>query len=344
MKLLIITQSVDSENTTLGFFIDWINEFSRHFEKISVVCLYKGKHQINKNIKVISLGKENNISFFGKIWTFLKFIILKRSEYDSVFVHMNQEYILLSGFIWKILGKKIFFWRNHPVGNIFTDIAIYFSSMVFATSTDAYVAKSSKTKIMPVGISSIFKDYNKRSLDKIDILMLGRLSPIKKIEAGLEVVSRAVASGVDVRMTVVGDFLPKDRVYVSMLKGYVKSAKIEDFIFFKPGVLFKDTVDIYNNHHIFLNFTRSGSFDKTIIEALSCGCKVLTTNTSLKGYLPDISICKDDSESRFQCFKNLLLISKEDSDKYKKESNEIAKYHSLNNLISILSLCINPKK
>ncbi len=346
MKLLIITQTIDPENTTLGFFIDWVIELSKRFEEVKVICLYKNNNfNFNsKNIEIFSLGKEKNNSFLKKIFIFFKYIFLLRKKYDKVFVHMNQEYIVLGGLFWKIFNKKIFFWRNHPIGNLFTDVSIFFASKIFCTSNDAYVYKSKKTVLMPVGISNIFKDYKQRSGDNISLLMLGRISPIKRIEAGLELLSRAIASGYDLRLNIVGDFLSKDRVYYSMLKSYVSSAKINEFVSFSEGVDFKDTVNVYNKNHIFLNFTRTGSFDKTIIEALSSGCKVLTTNSSLKDKLPDYSYCQDDSESRFTALKKLLAFSKEESLCYNDQSLEISKYHSLSNLILNLSLCINQKK
>ncbi len=345
MNLLIITQTVDSENTTLGFFIDWIEGFAKNFEKVYVICLHKGSFKFkSSNIEVFSLGKENNNSLFKKILIFFKYIFLLRKNYDSVFIHMNQEYVVLGGVFWKLLNKKIFFWRNHPIGNIFTKIAMAFSYKIFCTSTDAYVFGSKKTSIMPVGISNIFKDYKQRGQDKIYVLMLGRISPIKRIEVALELVSRAVASGFNVIFNIVGDYLPKDRVYYSMLVNYTNSAKINQFVTFGKGVEFKNTVNIYNKNHILLNFTKSGSFDKTILEALSSGCKVLTTNKSLKDKLPNFSYCEDDSESRFEGFKKILSFSEKQSSDYQKESLDIVSYHSLSNLILKLSLCINPKK
>jgi len=59
MKLLIITQKVDMNDDVLGFMHGWINEFAKHCEKITVICLQKGEHELSDNVKVLSLGKEN---------------------------------------------------------------------------------------------------------------------------------------------------------------------------------------------------------------------------------------------------------------------------------------------
>ena len=43
---------------------------------------------------------------------------------------MNPVYIILGGVFWKIMGKKIFLWYNHPMGNMMAKVAILFSNKV----------------------------------------------------------------------------------------------------------------------------------------------------------------------------------------------------------------------
>ena len=58
MKLLIVTQKVDQNDSVLGFFHKWIIQFAGHFETVTVVCLEKGNYDLPKNVRVLSLGKE----------------------------------------------------------------------------------------------------------------------------------------------------------------------------------------------------------------------------------------------------------------------------------------------
>ena len=46
MKLLIMTQAVDQNDPVLGFFHRWIEEFSRHCERVHVICLKEGEHSL----------------------------------------------------------------------------------------------------------------------------------------------------------------------------------------------------------------------------------------------------------------------------------------------------------
>jgi hypothetical protein len=180
MKILIITQAVDSKNTTLGFFVRFIEEFAKRTEKTTVICLEKGDFVLPKNINIFSLGKEQIKSRWNYLKNFFKLIFKIRKDYDTVFVHMNQEYIILGFLFWKIFRKKIFLWRNHPYGNFITRIAVKMSDVVFATSNQAYVSKFDKTKIMPVGVDKrIFKtDDSNREVGSI--LVFGRIAPANR--------------------------------------------------------------------------------------------------------------------------------------------------------------------
>ena len=163
MKLLILTQRVNINDPALGFFHRWIDEFSKNFEKITVICLQKGEYKFPENVRTFSLGKEKlsanslKLSALRKIrYTiyFWKYIWQERKNYDTVFVHMNQEYVLLGGIFWKLFGKKIYMWRNHHSGSFLTDIAAVFCEKVFCTSKYSYTAKYKKTVLMPVGVDT----------------------------------------------------------------------------------------------------------------------------------------------------------------------------------------------
>src|SRR3989344_1998355 len=113
MKLLIITQKVDKNDPILGFFHAWLNEFAKNLESIIVICLYKGEVNLPNNVKVLPLGKENGVSRIKYIFNFYKYIWNERKNYDKVFVHMNPIYVILGGFAWSFLGKRIALWYTH---------------------------------------------------------------------------------------------------------------------------------------------------------------------------------------------------------------------------------------
>src|SRR3989338_2530121 len=105
MRLLICTQAVDTEDPVLGFFHQWIEEFAKHAEKITVICLGEGTHRLPEHVSIWSLGKEpvqQDFMIYHKALRRVRYVVWfwrlawrLRNEYDAVFVHMNQEYVLL---------------------------------------------------------------------------------------------------------------------------------------------------------------------------------------------------------------------------------------------------------
>ena len=115
MKLLIVTQKVNKNDPILGFFYNWIIKFSEEFESVVVICLEEGDEvaDLPHNVKVLSLGKESGKSRIKYLIRFYKYIWSERGNYDVVFVHMNQIYVVLGGVLWHLLSKKIALWYTH---------------------------------------------------------------------------------------------------------------------------------------------------------------------------------------------------------------------------------------
>ena len=113
MKLLIITQVLDTEHPILGFFHRWVEEFASQAELVHVIALQIGTHKLPENVHVYSLGKEQGQSRIKYLWRLYRCIWKLRHSYDGVFVHMNQQYVPLGYPLWKLLGKRIGLWYAH---------------------------------------------------------------------------------------------------------------------------------------------------------------------------------------------------------------------------------------
>ena len=112
MKLLITTQAVDLDDPVLGFFHAWIVTLAARVESVEVICLQEGRHALPKNVHVHALGKRagkrTGIGDRFRYTVRLKYLVWKlRHQYDSVFVHMNEEYVLIAGSLWRLFGKRV---------------------------------------------------------------------------------------------------------------------------------------------------------------------------------------------------------------------------------------------
>jgi glycosyltransferase involved in cell wall biosynthesis len=296
MRILICTQAMDKNDPVLGFFHRWVEEFSNRAERIHVICLKEGEHSLPENVTVYSLGKENmggprfikRLRYIARI----KLLVWKlRKEYDSVFVHMNQEYILAAGLIWRMLGKRIVLWRNHKMGSALTRIAGLLSHVVCYTSPFAYVASYKNSIRMPIGIdTNMFKPV---SHEPRSILFLGRLDPVKMPNLFLDALKHLESVGVKFRANMYGEPTDKKMSYDSKVTPLIKSGVLA----MHPSVRNDETPQIYAAHDVYVNLTPSGSFDKTIGEAMAAGCVVVAANDAVSDVLPEMLIADSESPS-----------------------------------------------
>ena len=248
--MLFITQKVDKEDDVLGVYYRWIEELGKRVDKLSVICLYRGWVDLPLNISVFSLGKENGVSKLSYILNFLKYAWRLRRDYDSVFVHMNPEYVILGGWLWRLMGKKIVFWYAHYLANLRLRIAQFLADKVVTSTRLAYPLDTMKLEVLQQGIdTSWFKPANSlpgrqagkppafalasprlRKASKASagrqnpkknfkILSLGRIAPVKNYETLIETAKILKDKGVDFLVTIIGEApsLEKDKNYEQLL-------------------------------------------------------------------------------------------------------------------------------
>lgn len=341
MKLLILTQKVDQNDPVLGFFHNWLSKLASHFEKISVVCLEKGTFELPTNIKIYSLGKEVKRSRLLYVKNFYQYVTGLHSEYDAVFVHMNQEYVLLGGLLWKLLRKKVYFWRNHPKGDLLTYLAVLLSDKVFCTSDNSFTARFKKINIMPVGIDTErFKNLKIERL-KDSILFLGRMDPIKNPKLLVEALGNLNKRGAKFITNFYGDPTPGSEQYYDNVKVLAKDLGLEDKVFFHSAVPNDQTPKIYQDHVIYVNLTPSGSLDKTILEAVACGCvPVVVNNFFTDVFDPNMTTLPDQEDLVRKLDFWLVATRGSKSETLIDLEKYVERNHSLSSLVNKLVLTI----
>lgn len=340
MRLLLLTQSVDRNDTVLGFMHEWLREFSKHFEHITVIALRKGDYFLPKNVEVLSLGKEDGKTRLTRLWRFYRYISSLRGQYDGVFVHMNPEYVILGGLLWRLWGKRVALWYNHARGGARLSLAMRLADEVFHTSPYAASAGTAKSRRMPVGIdTSVFAVRRPRIASKTrSILSLGRVAPIKHLEVILDAVIRLVREKEPVRFSIVGDALAKHAAYLDSLK--VRAHTITGNITFLSGIADRNkVVGLFGLSDFFVNASPSGLFDKTVFEAMACGCIPLVSSKAFADVLPQECLFREgnsrDLAERLKVFFKMPLSRLETLRKSLRES--VVREHSLTRLAALIA-------
>jgi len=290
MNLLIITQKVDKNAPILGFFHRWLKEFSKHFDKVIVVCLEKGDYDLPNNVEILSMGKEHKKSRLQYLFRFYKYIFSRRKDYDSVFVHMCPIYMILGGIFWKIMNKKVSLWYTHSSVTFKLRLAKILSDTIFTASKGSFSLKTDKLSPVGHGIDTDNFSLKNNFTEKVKkIIAVGRIASVKNYE---ELIRAADKIEYKIKIEIIGSPRKKeDEEYKERLKKKIKDKNFKNIEFI--GSLPNSKIyDKYKEADILVNSSDTDSVDKVVLEAMSTGVIPITSNDSFRDILKDYSeIC-----------------------------------------------------
>lgn len=286
--LLILTQAVDRDDPVLGFFHRWIEEFAKHFDSITVICLKEGAHTLPPHVKILSLGKETGVSRLRYVIRFFRYILQERHSYDSVFVHMNPEYLVLGGALWRLMGKRVGFWYTHRQVSWRLRIAALFAHSIFSAAPESFRLKNKKTHFVGHGIDTkkFGKDYNpdKPFHEPLRLISVGRITPIKNLDVFLEALSFLKMKNILFEASIWGaPAVSSDQKYLDMLQRSVLKLNLQSEVRL-PGKSALDMPSQYAQSDILVNLTPTGGVDKVVLEAMAAGVLPLSSNQAFGVY------------------------------------------------------------
>ena len=350
MKIIILNLATDVDDTVLGFTTEWINELSHYFDHIYVLSMKVGKLEVNNNISVFPLKEKSSNSKITLLLNFYKnlFYITRNNNISACFAHMTPKQLLFAFPILKINKIKSLLWYEHSNVNLILRLSSFICDKSVSASSSGFNIKSNKHLITGHGINNkLFYPKKKISFRKKfkEIVYVGRISKIKNIHILLYAINNLVKfEDINFKFSIYGDTLGlNSKAYFLELNDYIKSNKLEKYVFFKKGLNHKDLNSIYNNADLIISLSSTNSLDKVLLEAMSTGTLILTSNIAFRDILSKDKYCKD-------CFLNnldpiyiskkirKLLNSKNDRKSYITKLNIkfVKRHHSLKKLIKKL--------
>jgi glycosyltransferase involved in cell wall biosynthesis len=275
MKLLIITQVVDSNHPILGFFHRWIEEFSKHCSELHVICLEEGAHSLPAHVTVHSLGKESGKGRFTYLARFFYLIWSLRHQYDNVFVHMNQIYVILGAPVWRVLGKKIGLWYAHGTVSTSLKLAERCTDIIFTCSKDSFRLPTTKVLVTGHGINTEL--FSPQTIVKdIDLVTVGRITESKNLDVLVEILSDLRKTH-KVTLTIVGVAVTNtERLYQKRLEELIKLYNLTDSVRFIGKVSQADLPSLLLRAKIFVTTAKNGSLDKAMLEPMALGLPIIS--------------------------------------------------------------------
>jgi hypothetical protein len=316
-KILIFNISTDSNNTSLGFAVNWINQLSEYYIEIDVVTLNKGAtHMLNDNINVYSHDSINKITKFIEIRKTIK-NLLKNNEYRFCLSHMTTSLTLVSSTIFKFNNLQSILWYTHKGPTTFIKkIVLYlgalFSDRIITASENSFPLRFKK--VTSIGHAINYEDFYRSRIntESKDFLILSRISRSKNIDESIQGFLNSVY-GESQSITIVGGPLTKQDVeYESYLKN---KYSVYSNIRFAGSIPHPNLSKYIDKTRFHINNTPKGFYDKSVLETLSGGIINFYMNSEYdKNIHPEyLNILKFDG-TKDDLTKSINLISKLEKD------------------------------
>ncbi len=343
MKLLVITQIYDSNDSNLGAFIDWWDRLAEKVEKIYMLALEKKSEPTKSNMEVISMGKELGRGFFGKTFGFYSGLLKTIGKTDAILVHMIPKYAMLAAPIAFIYRKPMYMWYTGVSVHWQLKLAVKFCKKVFTAHEAAMRVHTPKRIITGHGIDVLkfrMRDSGFKSDASVTILSVGRITPSKGHDLVIKVVSDLIKSGYDLTLKIIGGVVQDyHKKYLESLKKLASDLTINEKVEFSGPISSSNMPDYMGNSEILINAVPFGGLDKVTLEAMSSGVIPLTSNSAFLTVFPpqvreDLVFKSGDSEDLKNKLKNIL-----DKKMYEDEiirwelRDSIIKNHNLDTLI-----------
>ncbi|MEO0132931.1 MAG: glycosyltransferase family 4 protein [candidate division WOR-3 bacterium] len=347
MRLLLFNLATDADDPILGFTTRWISALAEHMESIDVITMRSGKIEVPKNVRVHSVGKEKGYSEPRRAIEFYRILgrLLTEQHYDVCFAHMMPLFALMAAPLLRILKIPIVLWYAHKSVNALLRLATFLVDEVVTSTQEGFRIPSSKVQVIGQGIDTgkfAPKQEGTSPNQTFTILTVGRLSPIKRVELLIEAVAlcKEKHPELSVRVKIVGAAATDtDKFYEAKLFSLVKKYHMQTIVIFTGSKSYEQLVHVYHQADCFVNLSETGSIDKAVLEAMSCGLPVITNPafTNLLG--TDLSHWVIDGNPLKLCDRLLLLASMSEIERCKlgqQLRNIVVQEHSLTGLCTKL--------
>lgn len=280
-RLLLFNLATDADDPVLGFTTSWIRALAQHCDHIDVVTMRAGRLAVPENVSVYSVGKEHGWGELRRAVEFYRILFtVLRQHYDACFAHMQPLFAVMAAPLLRLLGVPLTLWYAHKSVSLKLRLAEKWVDHVVTASPESFRLSSSKVIVTGHGIdTSVFAPGAPRSIDEpFAILSVSRIAPVKQIEVLLDAARILAGRGVRFHLTIAGSAEPQHDDYFHRLQTLALDPVLVDPVTFLGSVPYEQVAELYRRADVMVNLSATGSIDKAVLEAMSCGTPVVTSN------------------------------------------------------------------
>lgn len=320
MNLVFIAQAVDADDLILASTVRWIQLFADHGDVgwVGVITLREGAHDLPSNVDVTAIGGPGGRP--ARLFRFYRAVaeFQRKSRVDAFFVYQGGPYPVLL-LPWRLgAGIPVYQWKAHPhVSTLMWFYARFCDTRVFTSTRAAFPVDLPNVSVVGNGI-----DVDQFSIAPIapdrDIAIVGRLSPSKRIELGIETLAALRRRSEHVpTLDVIGPSF--DPGYVQRLEAQIAALDLQRHVTFTGGIPRSELPDRLRRYRAILNVSQT-ALDRAVLEAMACGIPVVSTNPCVKEIVVEdgldrLCIAPDDAEMVAERLQAVLALQPADRER-----------------------------
>jgi glycosyltransferase involved in cell wall biosynthesis len=291
MRLLVITQVVDSDDPVLAATVPKLRALAERCDRLVVLAGRVGAHDLPANASIRLFGApgrlRRGVRFVGALAPF----VLRR-RVDAVLAHMCPIYLVLAAPLAKPLRVPLLLWYTHPHASRTLRLASRFASVRTTASSASFPLAAASAPIgHGIDVAAFACRGGGGGAGGLDVLALGRYSAVKGYATLIRAVARAPAG---VHLTIHGSTLnDAERSHRGSLErlrdelGLVDRVELCDAL---PPVHARERLA---RADVLVSNTVRGSADKAVLEA--CASCVPALASTWHELLPaDLRFEQDD--------------------------------------------------
>ncbi|MBN1564722.1 MAG: glycosyltransferase family 4 protein [Anaerolineae bacterium] len=287
MRWLMITRKLDPADDRTGFVMRWVEELAARLDQLDVICQEHADPILPENVTLYSMGKEAGVGRVGQAWLLLHHLRRLAPSADGVFCHMIPRYVLFAAPWTRLRGKPLLFWYTHPSATTELKIASRLATHILSAAPGSFPLATPKLHVMGHGIETDHFKSSDHENDPPEIVMVGRLSRIKRLDWMLRAASIAQTQTDPFRLIFVGGAVEHEPDYPAELEALVEARNLAALVSFTGPMPHAQVAEMLRSCAFAANLTPPGSFDKAVLEALLSGKPALVTNPDFLPLLGD---------------------------------------------------------